>query len=332
MSRPLVYRYFPGGRQQLYEAALGSAADELTQCFTEPETGPPTERVARVLDRYLRFVDEHDTGFSALLRGGSVVETSRTTTIVDGVRRAAADEILRHLGRMGGTGEKPAGPRLRMMVRSWIAAVEAASLIWLDDGKQPAAADLRGWLVDHLIALLTATAATDPETATVVHDLLALERSAGPAGQLAERVIPVVVEAAHLLPAALRQTDRVKSENTPFRGGPLDGRVLPILLGPTGHPPKWYEVPVPSPTADRPPCTPTSGSRPATPGGSACSAAGCTSTPPAAVSAAPSSGPGRNLRARTERWADRLRGAPPRACLTIPRPPYGRRRESSDRP
>lgn len=38
----------------------------------------------------------------------------------------------------------------------------------------------------------------------------------------------------------------VKSENTPFRGGPLDGRVLPILLGPTGHPPKWYEVPVPA--------------------------------------------------------------------------------------
>ncbi|WP_432105081.1 hypothetical protein [Streptomyces sp. bgisy091] len=37
----------------------------------------------------------------------------------------------------------------------------------------------------------------------------------------------------------------MKSENTSFRGGPLDGRVLPVLLGPTGHPPKWYEVPVP---------------------------------------------------------------------------------------
>ncbi|GAB2910200.1 MULTISPECIES: TetR/AcrR family transcriptional regulator [unclassified Streptomyces] len=201
VSRPLVYRYFPGGRQQLYEAALGSAAEELTLCFTEPPVGPPTERVARVLDRYLRFVDEHDTGFSALLRGGSVVETSRTTTIVDGVRRAAADEILRHLGRMGGPGGRPAGPRLRMTVRSWIAAVEAASLMWLDDGKQPAAAGLRGWLVDHLIALLAATAATDPETAEVVKDLLALETSAGPAGQLAERVIPVLAEAAHLLPA-----------------------------------------------------------------------------------------------------------------------------------
>ncbi|MFJ9976971.1 TetR/AcrR family transcriptional regulator [Streptomyces cyaneofuscatus] len=207
VSRPLVYRYFPGGRQQLYEAALGSAADELKLCFTEPPVGPPTERVARVLDRYLRFVDEHDTGFSALLRGGSVVETSRTTTIVDGVRRAAAEEILSHLGRIGGigpqgTGPQSAGPRLRMMVRSWIAAVEAASLIWLDEGKQPPAAELRGWLVDHLIALLAATAATDEETAAVVRDLLALETPDGPAGRLAELVIPVVAEAVHLLPHA----------------------------------------------------------------------------------------------------------------------------------
>ncbi|MET7849709.1 hypothetical protein [Streptomyces avermitilis] len=37
----------------------------------------------------------------------------------------------------------------------------------------------------------------------------------------------------------------MKSEDTPFVGGPLDGRVLPILLGPTGHPPKTYRVPVP---------------------------------------------------------------------------------------
>jgi len=37
----------------------------------------------------------------------------------------------------------------------------------------------------------------------------------------------------------------VKSEDTPFEGGPLDGRVLPVLLGLTGHPPKTYSVPVP---------------------------------------------------------------------------------------
>lgn len=195
VSRPLVYRYFPGGRQQLYEAALRSAADELVLCFAEPPVGPPTERVTRVLDRYLAFVDGHDAGFSALLRGGSVAETSRTSTIVDEVRRAAAEQILLHLGR-----GSQAGPRLRMMVRTWIAAVEAASLIWLDERKQPAAADLRDWLVDHFIALLAATAATDPETATAVAELLPLETAAGPAGRLAARLVPVVGAAAHLLP------------------------------------------------------------------------------------------------------------------------------------
>ncbi|MGW0979950.1 hypothetical protein ACWD33_03785 [Streptomyces xiamenensis] len=37
----------------------------------------------------------------------------------------------------------------------------------------------------------------------------------------------------------------MKSEETAFVGGPLDGRTLPVLLGPTGKPPKTYEVPVP---------------------------------------------------------------------------------------
>ncbi|MFF7262788.1 hypothetical protein ACFZCL_21240 [Streptomyces sp. NPDC008159] len=39
----------------------------------------------------------------------------------------------------------------------------------------------------------------------------------------------------------------MKTQDTPFVGGPLDGRVLPVLLGITGHPPKTYRVPVPDP-------------------------------------------------------------------------------------
>ncbi len=193
VSRPLVYRYFPGGKQQLYEAALRSAADILERCFAEPESGPLTRRLSRALDRYLAFVDEHDAGFSALLQGGSVVETTRTTAIVDEVRRAAADQILRHLG------EPEPGLRLRMTVRMWITAVEAASLIWLDEDKQPALDELRDWLVDHFVALLTATAATDPQTARVTRAALKLETADGPAGELARRILPVVSDAAHLL-------------------------------------------------------------------------------------------------------------------------------------
>ncbi|WP_333764053.1 TetR/AcrR family transcriptional regulator [Streptomyces sp. IBSBF 2390] len=162
VSRPLVYRYFPGGKQQLYEAALRSAAEELRQCFDEPREGPLLPRLSHALDRYLTFVDEHDTGFSALLQGGSVVETSRTTAIVDGVRRAAAEHIFSHLG------VPDPGSRLRMTVRMWITAVEAASLIWLDEDKQPPVEELRDWLVEQFTALLTVTAGRDPQTAGLV--------------------------------------------------------------------------------------------------------------------------------------------------------------------
>ena len=162
VSRPLVYRYFPGGKQQLYEAALRSAAEALQHCFDEPRRGPLLPRLSRVLDRYLTFVDEHDTGFSALLQGGSVVETSRTTAIVDGVRRAAAEHIFSHLG------VPDPGPRLRMTVRMWITAVEAASLIWLDEDKQPPVDELRDWLVEQFVAVLTVTAGRDPQTAALV--------------------------------------------------------------------------------------------------------------------------------------------------------------------
>ncbi|WP_308298808.1 hypothetical protein [Streptomyces sp. GESEQ-35] len=44
----------------------------------------------------------------------------------------------------------------------------------------------------------------------------------------------------------------MKSEDTPFEGGPMDGRVLPVLLGATGHPPKTYRIPVPAPDGGPP--------------------------------------------------------------------------------
>ncbi|WAZ24101.1 TetR/AcrR family transcriptional regulator [Streptomyces cinnabarinus] len=165
VSRPLVYRYFPGGKQQLYEAALRSAAEELEQCFDEPREGPLLERLGRALDRYLAFVDQHDAGFSALLQGGSVVETSRTTSIVDGVRRAAAEHILSHLA------VSDPGLLLRMTVKLWITSCEAASLLWLDEGKQPPVTELRDWLVDQFIAVLSVTGARDPQTAALVKAL-----------------------------------------------------------------------------------------------------------------------------------------------------------------
>ncbi|MEV7183953.1 TetR/AcrR family transcriptional regulator [Kitasatospora sp. NPDC093102] len=182
-SRPLVYRYFAGGKQQLYEAALRTAADELTSRFAVPVSGTPSEQLSAVLDGYFAFVAEHDAGYSALLRGGSVVETARTSAIVDDVRRAALRRTLRHLG------VREAGPRLTLLVRSWIAVVEGASLSWLDEGRTLPVAELRDWLVDQFTAMAAATALHDPQTAEVLAGVLALE---GPRPERAERLRAVL--------------------------------------------------------------------------------------------------------------------------------------------
>lgn len=181
-SRPLVYRYFAGGKQQLYEAALRTAAEELTGCFSAPAEGTPTGQLAAVLDRYFAFVGEHDAGYGALLRGGSVVETARTSAIVDEVRRVALRRTLRHLGI------REAGPRLTLLVRSWISVVEASALTWLDEGRQIAPTSLRDWLVDEFVAMTAATALHDPQTADVLAGVLALETADGPAAGLLERL------------------------------------------------------------------------------------------------------------------------------------------------
>ena len=55
----------------------------------------------------------------------------------------------------------------------WITAVEAASLIWLDEDKQPPLDELREWLVEQFLAVLTVTARRDPQTATLVEALSA---------------------------------------------------------------------------------------------------------------------------------------------------------------
>ncbi|WP_329567612.1 TetR/AcrR family transcriptional regulator [Kitasatospora sp. NBC_01266] len=181
-SRPLVYRYFAGGKQQLYEAALSSAAEELISRFTVPPRGTPTEQLGSVLDGYFSFVAEHDAGYGALLRGGSVVETARTSAIVDKVRRAALRRTLRYMG------VAEPGPRLTLLVRSWISVVEASSLSWLDEGRQIPPAQLRDWLVDEFVAMTAATAAHDPQSAEVLTGLLALEAPDGRAAALLARL------------------------------------------------------------------------------------------------------------------------------------------------
>jgi AcrR family transcriptional regulator len=180
ISRPLVYHYFPG-KQSLYEAALRRAADELANRFLEPLEGPLGARLLRVMGRFFDFVDEHGPGFSALMRGGPAVGSSTANAMIDGVRQAAYEQIIAHLG----VSEPPA--RLELVVRSWVSLAESTALIWLD-GRRVPRAELEMQLVHDFAALAAVSAAYDQEMAGIVLGVLAQEPADGPFGELLARL------------------------------------------------------------------------------------------------------------------------------------------------
>ncbi|WP_426497685.1 TetR/AcrR family transcriptional regulator [Streptomyces sp. D54] len=180
ISRPLVYHYFPG-KQSLYEAALRRAADELSARFLEPLEGPLGARLLRVMGRFFDFVDEHGPGFSALMRGGPAVGSSTANAMIDGVRQAAYEQIITHLG----VAEPPA--RLELVVRSWVSLAESTALIWLD-GRRIPRAELETQLVHDFAALAAVSAAYDQEMAGIVLRVLSQEPADGPFGELLARL------------------------------------------------------------------------------------------------------------------------------------------------
>ncbi|MFE6777395.1 TetR/AcrR family transcriptional regulator [Streptomyces sp. NPDC057702] len=180
ISRPLVYHYFPGGKQSLYEAALRRAGDELRERFVEPREGPLSERLARVMARFFDFVEDHGPGFAALMRGGPAaavgcgephpVGSARAT--VDAVRQAAYEQILAHLDV-----ERPSA-RLALVVRSWVSLAETTALLWLD-GRSVPRGELEVQLVHDFAALAAVGAAADADMAALVRELIAREPSDG---------------------------------------------------------------------------------------------------------------------------------------------------------
>ncbi|WP_241564516.1 TetR/AcrR family transcriptional regulator [Nonomuraea polychroma] len=162
-SRALVYHYF-GGKQELYVAALTSAAEQLESRLRPQNGGRPLDELASGLKRYFDFVEEHAAGFAALLRGGPANRTGEVGEIVDGVRRRLFRLIQKQMGV-----EEPS-PVLRTTLRSWIASVETAGLDWLEhrDIERPM---LERMLVEHMVALLGVAATHDRDVAALMERL-----------------------------------------------------------------------------------------------------------------------------------------------------------------
>jgi AcrR family transcriptional regulator len=162
-SRALVYHYF-GGKQELYLAALHSAAKQLSDLLEPPAEGRPLERLAVSLHRYFDFVEDHAAGFVALLRGGPAYRSGEVGEVLDGIRRLVMSRIITAIG------VAEPGPVLRITLRSWMASVETAGLDWLEN-RDLTRDELERLLIDHHVVLLDVAARHDPEVAALLGQL-----------------------------------------------------------------------------------------------------------------------------------------------------------------
>jgi AcrR family transcriptional regulator len=171
-SRALVYHYF-GGKHGLYVAALRSAAAQLTQWLVVSPGESPRRQIDLAVGRYLDFVEQHAAGFAALLGGGEPHRDDEVGRIVNEVRQAIYDRLLEGLGIRQPTGA------LRLTLRGWIAAAEAASLAWLESREVERAA-LQQLLTGQLAGMLTAAAGQDPALASQLRPVLGPDRQLAP--------------------------------------------------------------------------------------------------------------------------------------------------------
>jgi AcrR family transcriptional regulator len=163
-SRALVYHYF-GGKQELYVAALKSAAAQLEARLRPQGSGRPLDELAGGLTRYFDFVEEHEAGFAALLKGGPANRSGEIGEVVDSVRHRLLRLIMKQLR------VEESGPVLRVTLRSWIASVETAGLDWLErrDIERPA---LERMLIGQMVALLGVAAEHDAQVGELLDKLV----------------------------------------------------------------------------------------------------------------------------------------------------------------
>ncbi len=150
ISKGLIYHYFPTKRD-FYVATVREGARRMLEIVVDPGAKfAALDRLARGLDAYLAYVDQHGKAYAALLRSG-VGADPEAARIVDHTR----EEFLRRLiaGIAGMASQAPV-PLLRTTLRGWIGFVEAASLEWVER-RDVSGAQLRDLLVEVLVHAVT---------------------------------------------------------------------------------------------------------------------------------------------------------------------------------
>lgn len=144
VSHGLVFQYF-GSKKGLYVACLEPLIEGFrSRVEPDPEL-PPVERLREGLRNFADAISEHPAGYRSLM-----TRATGFSEVRDALEHARWWRVTRLAEAMGLDSEVPA---VRVGLRAWTSYVEAAMLIWLEEG-----APDRDALVEMLVRALGATA------------------------------------------------------------------------------------------------------------------------------------------------------------------------------
>jgi AcrR family transcriptional regulator len=128
VTRNLVYHYFPGGRQELLEAAAHRAGEQLsTDWVTDPEV-PLAERLATNLSRMMDHASEPTDAWQLYRQGRGSVDPKLLKIMGLYRERVIATIALNQLG----TNDPP--PLVRIALDGFVAYVETVVEAVLSEG------------------------------------------------------------------------------------------------------------------------------------------------------------------------------------------------------
>src|SRR5688572_24638583 len=124
IAKGLLYYYF-GSKRGFYVAVVRSAAEDLRGHWDVEPDAPPAERLAHGIDAYLRYAEEHEEGYRAIMAGG-IGTDGEVRKILGGERERVIARVAEALG------EAEPSPALRTALQGWLSFMEGATLDWLD--------------------------------------------------------------------------------------------------------------------------------------------------------------------------------------------------------
>jgi AcrR family transcriptional regulator len=124
IAKGLLYYYF-GSKRGFYVAVVRAAAEDLRGHWDVAADAPPAERLANGIDAYLRYADEHEQGYRAIMAGG-IGTDAEVRAILDEERDRVIALVTAALG------EPAPAPALRTALQGWLSFMEGATLDWLE--------------------------------------------------------------------------------------------------------------------------------------------------------------------------------------------------------